>query len=107
MKKLVIATLLITPTATAGEVWDAIVGDSYRNTASYYCIDKGISAAGMFTKNKELVNARYELCIAEYTNQYIEEEIIQQNEVNKELESIQNQIDELMRRREEMLRNIS
>lgn len=107
MKRLLIAILLITPSATAGEVWDIIVGDRHRNKASFYCIDDGISAAGYFTKNKELVDARYELCIAQYINQYIEEEIIQKSEVSKELKSIQKQIDELIKAREKMLRDIS
>lgn len=107
MKKLLIATLLLSSGATAGEVWDKIVGDRHRNKASLYCIDDGISAAGYFTKNKELVDARYELCIAQYTNQYIEEEIVQEIEISQELEAIQKQINELIRRREEMLKGMS
>jgi len=103
MNKLIAILFLILPSTTYGGAWQIIVGDEYRNNASFVCDSEGISAAGLLTKNKELVNARYELCIAQHTNKRIEQEIIDKAKVNKELLMIERQIDELHKLRKKML----
>lgn len=90
--------------AMAEGLWDTIVGDRLRNSASSYCINDGISAAGYFNKDREIIDARYELCIARYVNQQIRTQIEEEKSVQKELDSIQRQIDELIKQRELMLK---
>ena len=106
MKKLIVVLFFLMPSIAYGSVWEAIVGDEYRNNASFVCDSKGISAAGLLTKNKELVNARYELCIAQHTNKRIEQEIIDKAQVNEELLMIERQIDELRKLKEKMLKDV-
>ena len=103
MNKLTAIFFLIIPSIAYGGVWKAIVGDEYRNNASSVCDSEGISAAGLLTKNKKLVNARYELCIAQHTNKRIEQEIIDKEKVNQELIMIEREIDKLHKLRKKML----
>ena len=106
MNKLIVVLFFLMPSVAYGGVWKAIVGDEYRNNASSVCDSEGISAAGLLTKNKELVNARYELCIAQHTNKQIEQEIIDEAQINKELMMIERQIHELHKLRKKMLKEV-
>ena len=106
MKKVIVLLFFLMPSVAYGGVWQAIVGDKYRNTASTACISEGVSSAGLLTKDKELVDARYELCIAEHVNKQIEQEMIDQEKVNQELLMIERQIYELRKIREKMLKEV-
>ena len=106
MKKVVVILFFLMPSVAYGGIWQTIVGDKYRNSASTVCISEGVSSAGLLTKDKELVDARYELCIAEHVNKQIEQEMIDQEKVNQELLMIERQINELYKLRKKMLKEV-
>ena len=88
----------------ADGLWGDLVEGKLRNNASTSCVNDGISPAGFFSKDKEVIDARYELCIQQYVNSQIQTKIEKNDSVRKEISAIQSQIDELIKQRERMLR---